>query len=130
MPFAPRVSSAGMFNGVVGPLVDALNGGDPHLSSLQVTIAHNVADGLDATYGGTVGVAAAVTANNGGLGNDQTANQLVDNGGNAEWYRQSVLGYLPQPDAPIDGDFREFPDLGSGHPGNGGVDGDPNPGKD
>jgi hypothetical protein len=35
---------------------------------------------------------------------------------------------LPQPDAPIEGNFRELPAFGDGHAGDGGIDGgDDNP---
>lgn len=131
MPFAPRVSHEGMFNALAEPLIGALSGGDGGLFSLQATIAENVADGLDAGFASTVGAAEAVAANNAGAGDDQTANALVDNGGGVDAHRSAALPYLPQADAPIEGNFRELPALGGGHPGNGGIDtGDPNPGKD
>lgn len=129
MPFGPRVSHHGLFEGLAESVVGALGGSDAPLASLQTAIAGNVADGLDAVFASTVGAAEAVTANNQGAGDDQTANALVDTGAGSEAYRQSVLGYLPQPDAPIEGDFRELPNFGDGHPGTGGVEdgpGDPN----
>jgi hypothetical protein len=131
MPFGPRVARDGLFEGLAEPLVGALSGSDPVLFSLQATIAGNVADGLDGTFVSTVGAAEAVTDGNRGAGDDQTAGALVDAGQGSEAYRQSVLSYMPQPEAPIEGDFRDLPPLGSGHPGNGGIDsGDSDPGKE
>jgi hypothetical protein len=122
MPFGPRVATEHLFEGLAEPLVGALSGGDGALFSLQATIAGNVADGLDGTFVSTVGAAEAVTDANRGAGDDQTAGALVDAGQGSEAYRQSVLSYMPQPEAPIQGDFRELPPLGSGYPGNGGID--------
>lgn len=131
MPFGPRVATDGLFESLAEPLVNALGGSDAGFFSLQTTIAGNVADGLDGKFSSTIGAAEAVTENNAGAGDDHTANQLVDNGAGTEAYRQSVLSYMPQPDAPIEGNFRELPDFGKGHLGGGGVEGgDPTPGKD
>lgn len=129
MPFGPRVSYDGLFEGLVESLAGTLGGSDGALFSLQTTIAGNVADGLDVEFASTVGAAEGVAENNRGAGDDHTANALVDTGAGSEAYRQSVLSYMPQPDAPIEGNFRELPDFGAGHPGNGGVEpdhGDPN----
>lgn len=123
MPFGPRIFTEGFFEQLAEPLVGALDGSDGGLSSLQQTIAGNVANGLDARFQSTIGAAESVAANNSGAGNDQTANALVDAGAGSEAYRQSALSFLPQPDAPIDGNFRELPNFGDGHPGGGGVDG-------
>lgn len=122
MPFGPRVSGRHFFEGLADPLVGALSGSDGGLFSLQQVIGGNVADGLDGLYTSTVGHAEGVADNNGGAGDDQTASALVDSGAGSEAYRQSVLGYLPQPDAPIEGNFRELPNFGEGHPGGGGVE--------
>ena len=125
MPLGPRVAVEGRFESLAEPLVDALGGSDGALFSLQTTIAGNVADGLDARFTETIGAAEDVADSHRGAGDDQTADALVDTGAGAEAYRQSVLRHLPQPDAPIDSGFRDLPGLGSGHPGAGGVEGDP-----
>lgn len=122
MPLGPRVFTDGLFEGLADPMVGALSGSDGGLWSLQGTIAGNVPDGLDARFTSTVGAAEAVNEGNSGAGNDQTAYALVDAGDGSEAYRQSVQSYLPQPDAPIEGNFKNFPDLGQGHGGGGGVD--------
>jgi hypothetical protein len=128
LPFGPRVSYHGLFEQLAEPLVGALGGSDGPLASLQGTIASNSGAGLDGTFAATVGVAADVTANHAGAGNDQTAGALVDNGGGVDAQRGASLPYLPQPDAPIEGNFRELPAFGAGHPGNGGIeDPDTNP---
>lgn len=131
MPFGPRVAHDGLFEGLAEPIVNALGGSDPGLHSLQTTIAGNVADGLDARFASTIGAAEGVAENNAGAGNDQTAGALIDTGGGVDAQRDASLPYLPQSDAPIEGNFRELPAFGEGHPGNGGIDGgDPDPGKD
>jgi hypothetical protein len=131
MPFGPRVGHDGLFEGLVEPLVGALGGGDATLFALQETIAANVADGLDARFVATIGAAEEAAVNNRGAGDDQTADALVDAGAGSEAYRQSVLRYIPQPDAPIEHDFRELPNFGAGHPGAGGVEpGDREPTKE
>jgi hypothetical protein len=121
----------GTLRGLAEPLVGALSGGDGGLFSLQATIAGNVADGLDDVFASTVGAAEAVADTNNGAGDDQTANALVDNGGGVDAQRNASLPYLPQPDAPIEGNFRELPSLGDGQPGGGGIsDAEPEPEKD
>lgn len=128
MPFGRRVSFEGLFERLAEPLAGSLGGSDGGLFSIQHTIAANVVDGLDGTFAATVGAAEAVAANNAGAGDDQTAHALVDNGGGVDAQHGASLPYLPPPNAPIDGNFREFPNLGDGHPGGGGVDGAPDPG--
>ena len=116
MPFGPRISHAGLLEGLVEPLVNALGGGDAVLGAHQAAIANNTADGLEGTFASTVGVAADLAVNQQPFAHDQTANALVDAGAGTEAYRQSVLRYLPQPDAPIESDFRELPTPPAGPP--------------
>lgn len=127
LPFGPRISHDGLFAQLAGPLVDALGGADAPLGALQRDIAGNVADGLDARWTSTIGAAEEVADTHRGAGDDQTAHALVDTGAGADAYRQSVLSAMPQPDTPLEHDFRELPGLGDGHPGSGGVDPDDNP---
>jgi hypothetical protein len=129
MPFGPRVSHDGMFAHFLEPLASTVNGGDAALFSHQQAIANNVADGLDETFATTIGAAEAIADNNRGAGDDQTAGVLVDNGGGVDAQRAASLPYLPQSDAPIEGNFRELPAFGEGHPGNGGISTD-DPNKD
>lgn len=128
MPFGPRVFTDGLFEGKAETLVGALGASDGPLSSIQTTIAANVADGLDGKFASTIGAAEHANENNGGQADDQTAGTLVDNGGGVEMYHQSAQSYLPQPDAPIEGNFKEFPNMGDGYKGNGGVGDAPDPG--
>jgi hypothetical protein len=123
MPFGRRISRDGLFEALAEPLVGALSGGDGGLFSLQATIAGNVADGLDALFVSTVGAAEDVAENNSGAGDDQTAHALVDNGHGVDAQRTASLPYLPQSDAPIEGNFRELPAFGQGHAGDGGIEG-------
>lgn len=129
MPFGPRVAHEGLFEGLAEPIVNALGGSDPGLHSLQTTIAGNIADGLDGKFASTIGAAESVADNNRGAGDDQTAGALIDTGGGVDAQRTASLPYLPQADAPIQGNFRELPAFGEGHPGNGGISTD-DPNKD
>lgn len=131
MPLGPRIAHDGLFAQLVEPLVNALGGSDGALASVQTAIAGNVADGLDAGFASTIGAAERVADTHRGAGDDQTAGYLVDNGGGVDAQRDASLPYLPQSDAPIEGNFRELPDLGSGHAGDGGIiDGPGDDGKD
>jgi hypothetical protein len=109
LPLGPRVSRDGLFESLLEPLAVALGASDPVLAPAQGAIATNSDDGLEATYLSTVGVAETVTADQAGAADDQTSDQLVDAGGGADAYRGSVLRYLPQPDASIEGDFIDAP---------------------
>lgn len=129
LPLGPRVFHDGLFEQLVEPLAGVLAGSDGPLASLQTTIAGNTEDGLEGTWQSTIGAADDLAANQAGLGDDQTADALVDAGAGTEAYRQSVLRYLPQPDAPIQGDFRDLPQPPAGAPGGTGG-GDPNPTQD
>lgn len=127
MPFGPRVSHDGLFEQLAESLAETLGGGDALLHGLQTAIAGNVADGLDARFTSTIGAAEVAAVNNAGAGDDQTAGVLVDAGGGVDAHRSVALPFLPQPDAPIEGNFRELPNFGDGHPGNGGIEpSDPN----
>lgn len=109
MPFGPRVSYEGLFEQLAEPIANALAGADGPLASVQVAIGGNTADGLDGSFTSTIGAAEQLAAHQGGIVDDQVADRLVDAGEGSENYRQSVLGYLPQPDAPIVGNFEDFP---------------------
>ena len=115
MPFGPRVSRDGLFESLLDPLVVALGASDDVLTPASTAIASNTDDGLEATYASTIGVAETITADQAGAADDQTSDRLVDAGGGAEAYRGSVLRYLPQPSAPIEGDFLDPPPpIGAG----------------
>lgn len=122
MPFGPRVATDGLFEGLAGEIDGVLGDGDTQLASLQTAIAENSDAGLDATFTATIGAAADATAAQGSPETDQTGGRLVDAGAGSEAYRQSVLSVLPQPDAPIEGNFKDFPQLGEGRVGDGGVE--------
>ena len=123
MPLGPRVMTDHLFEGFAEQAVAALGDSDPALFSLQTTIAENVADGLDARFTSTIGAAEVVNANNAAAVDDLTVHRLVDAGAGTDAYHADVQRYIPQPDAPIEGDFKELPNLGTGHVGGGGVEG-------
>ena len=109
MPLGPRIGHDGLFAGLLEPVVNVLRASDAVLGAQQNDIATNTAAGLDATFNGTIGAAEAETAGQPNQGGDSTAAVLHDAGGGVDAYRGSVSPYLPQPDAPVESGFREFP---------------------
>jgi len=66
---------------------------------------------LDGAYAESVGVAAEVVEANHDAANNTTGSQLADTTDGAEAYRAGVLPHLPQPSAPIEGDYTEPPHV-------------------
>jgi hypothetical protein len=105
MPLPPAIFYPGRLARHLELIVDELGASDVVLGGHQHDIAGNRGDGLDALYASTIGAAADVDANQPPADADQTAHVLVDAGAGTEAYRQSVLRYLPQPDAPVPEDY-------------------------
>jgi hypothetical protein len=122
MPLPPRVVGETTFQSLAGALVDMLGDADPSLGAAADTVGRDVPADLDATFGATIGVAEDVTGSQFNLGTDQTADVLTQDGEGAEWYRQSVLQFLPQPDAPIEMELKDPPALPRGPADTGGGD--------
>ena len=116
LPLAPRIGHDGLFAALLEPVVSVLGASDDVLSAQQRDIVTNTDAGLDARYTATIGRAADLAAAQPGAFTDQTAARLVDAGGGAGVYRDSVQPYLPQPSAPIGQGFREFPTPDFGGP--------------
>lgn len=127
MPLGPFVGRDGLFQQHAEMLVGALRDTDAPLASLGQEIAGNVADGLDATFTTTIGAAEAEADTHAGAGDDQTAGYLADAGAGTDAYHDDAQRYLPQPDAPIEGNFLDLPTPPAGHPGSpGNANDDPN----
>ena len=109
MPLRPRIAHDGLFAALLEPVVNTLGGLDAPLASAHATIATNTDAGLDATFTLTVGAAAGETAGQPNQFGDTTAAALHDAGGGVDAYRGSVAPFLPQPDAPVESGFRDFP---------------------
>jgi hypothetical protein len=105
MPLPPAIFYPGRLARHLELIVDELGASDVVLGGHQHDIAGNRGDGLDALYASTIGAAADADANHPPADADQTAHVLVDAGAGTEVYRQSVLRYLPQPDAPVPEDY-------------------------
>jgi hypothetical protein len=116
LPLAPRIVHDGTFAALLEPIVGVLGASDDVLSAHQRTIETNTAAGLDALFATTIGAAADRAAAQPDPNADQTAARLVDAGGGAGIYHDSVQQYLPQPDAPIGQGFRSFPTPDFGGP--------------
>jgi hypothetical protein len=116
MPLSPRIAHDGLFAGLLEPVVNVLGASDDVLSAQQRDIATNTAAGLDERFTATIGRAADLAAAQPAASADQTAARLIDAGGGAGVYRDSVQQYLPQPDAAIGQGFREFPTPPAGGP--------------
>lgn len=108
-PFAPRVITEGVLEALLEPLVSVLAGTDLPLGQLSDDVGRDVPDNVEAVYLTTAGAAEEQHFVQATVPDDMTAPALVDAGHGTEVYRQSVLGYLPQPDMPIDIDFDEPP---------------------
>lgn len=109
LPLAPHIVHDGTFAALLEPVVGVLGASDDVLGASQRDIATNSDAGLDATFAGTIGQAEFVAANQPHVDADQTAAVLYDTGGGVDAYRGSVLPYLPQPSAPVEQGFRDFP---------------------
>lgn len=128
MPFGPRVLTDGLFAQLLEPLVSVLRGSDTPLGAARDQVGRDVPTDLELVYLTTVGAAERELEAQEGAGDDQTAPALVDAGEGSEVYRQSVLGYLPQPDIPIEVDFTDPPEPPP--PGSGGDGSDDDATKD
>lgn len=106
-PFPPRSS----FETLVADALGALAGAEAALASTAVRTTEQPPDDLDALYGATVGAAEAAVDDEIAHAPGSSAPTLVDTGNTVDQIRQSVLGYLPQPDAPISASFDEPPML-------------------
>jgi len=100
-----RVFDGNQFQRMLEPLSNALGGSDPVLGGAANTIATVNGDGLDGSFAATIGPAADADAQHPSSDTDPTAHTLVDAGAGSESYRQSVLRYLPQPDARVPEDY-------------------------
>jgi hypothetical protein len=109
MPLGPRVFTPGLFASRAALLLGALRDSDAGFAAVELEIAGNAGDGLAASFAGSIDAAADAAANQANWRDDRTADTLVDAGGGADAYRQSVLRYLPQPDAPITTSFDDPP---------------------
>lgn len=109
LPLGPRVSREGLFASLAGVLVDVLGSGDAGLGTATRTIVGDGAPDMTAAYAGTVDLAEQELAQQTAAGVGGTADLLVDAGAGASAYRDSVLRYLPQPDASIEMPFLDLP---------------------
>lgn len=119
MPFGRRVSYDGLFTRYVDELDGVLGGSDSGLAGASARVGDGVPQDLDSAYDGTIGVAADAHAAQVGAGSGSQAGSLISDGGNVDTLRASVLGYLPQPDAPVDTSFVDPPDGAVVHTGRG-----------
>lgn len=116
LPLSPPIVHDGTFAALLEPVVNVLGASDDVLGAQQRDIATNTAEGLDATFAATIGQAEIVAADQPNVDADQTAAALHDAGDGVDGYRGSVLPYLPQPDAPVESGFRDFPQPDFGAP--------------
>ena len=110
LPFGPRVMVDGLFTRHVDALVGTLGGSDGALQSSASTAGDNVPHDLDVAFLTTVGYAAQAHAEEVRGGSQSIAGALVGDGEDVETLRQSVLRYLPAPDAPIGAGLDPPPD--------------------
>lgn len=131
MPFGPPVATDGLFEGLADELTGVLADSDGALASTSAAVGDDVPQDIDAHYARTAGVAEEVTDDEIAAGSQSQADPLLTSGGAVDQLRGGVVGYLPQPDAPIDGNFIDPPDpnlIGTGRGFNsigGGDDGSP-----
>lgn len=104
-----RLPAAPSFEGLVASALEGAGGVDAALGGVKVDVAGEGVPDLDGAYVTTVGVSEATLANQIGAEDDGRATELGDRTEGAEAYRRATSPYLPQPDAPIEGDFNEPP---------------------
>ncbi len=104
-PFPQRPS----FEGLVAAALQPQRGVDDGLSAQQRAAGDGGTPDLDAAYAATVVISAETLANQTGAEFDGRAAQFVDTTAGAEAYRQTALPHLPQPSAPIEGDYVDPP---------------------
>lgn len=97
------------FEGLVAGALEGLRGADDGLARQRLDVGDEGPPDLDAAYASTVAVSEETLAAQRGAEDDQVAGVLVDTTAGAEAYRQAALPHLPQPAAPIEGDFVDPP---------------------
>jgi hypothetical protein len=112
MPFGPRVSHEGLFEGHVDQLLGTLAGSDGPLQVLAHHAGDDVPTDIDASFAQTVGSAEEAHADQVHAGPQSIADSLTDSGEDVATLRASVLKYLPAPTAPIAASFDPPPDAG------------------
>jgi len=100
-PFAAAPS----FEGLVAAALNTAGTVDAALEGRKLLVAGEGVPDLDGAYTTSVGVSEATLATQQGAEDDGRAAQLGDTTDGAEAYRQTALPHLPQPDAPIVGEF-------------------------
>jgi hypothetical protein len=130
LPFGPRVSRDGLFEGLADQLHGTLAGSDGALQSSASTAGDNVPTDIAAMFQGTVGSAEEAHYEQVQVGPQSSADALTDTGEDVAALRASVLRYLPAPNAPIAASFDPPPDPGVIQTGRGLDDVTPPPSAD
>lgn len=96
-PFPTRPSFEGLLSGAR----EQLRGGDPALTAAAVYAVENPTAAIDARYTSTIGGAESHVDAEIGTAPTAATSALIANGDSTDRIRQSVLRFLPGPDAPI-----------------------------
>lgn len=109
LPLKPPLFDGPVFEPLVEPLANAVNGGESKLSAHQATMSYNLPTDIDTFFALTAGVAENAHYNQVQAGDGPSIAPIVDAGGGVDAYRTNVLPYLPPPSTSVPSKLIEPP---------------------